>query len=67
MLEPTEVTPVQSDIQRLQPQIDAIKAEQRLLQEERARARVALISTRWAPDFFSKKTERLHVRFEFFK
>ena len=46
MLEPTEVTPVQSDIQRLQPQIDAIKAEQRLLQEERARARVALISTR---------------------
>jgi len=47
MLEPTEVNaPIQSDIQCLQPKIDAIKAEQRLLQEERARARVALISTR---------------------
>jgi hypothetical protein len=44
MLEPN--APIQTDIQRLQPQIDAIKAEQRLLQEERARARVAALFTR---------------------
>jgi hypothetical protein len=65
MLEPN--APIQTDIQGLQPKIDAIKAEQRLLQEERARARVAALFTRWAPDFFFEKNECLHVRFEFFK
>lgn len=44
MLEPN--APIQTDIQGLQPKIDAIKAEQRLLQEERARARVAALFTR---------------------
>jgi hypothetical protein len=34
-------TEVRSDIARLQPLIDAIKAEQRLLQEERVRERIA--------------------------
>ena len=37
----TEVTEVQTDIAKLQPLIDAIKAEQRLLQEERVRERIA--------------------------
>jgi hypothetical protein len=37
---------VQTDFKRLQPIIDAIKAEQRILQEERARARVAALFTR---------------------
>ncbi len=46
MLKPTVNAPVQSDIQVLQPKIDQIKAEQRLLQEERARARVAALFTR---------------------
>jgi len=46
MLKPTVNAPVQSDIERLQAKIDEIKAEQRLLQDERARARVAALFTR---------------------
>ena len=42
----TDRTEVQTDIAKLQPIIDAIKAEQRILQEERVRERIARMKSR---------------------
>ena len=42
---PVPVQPVQTDIAKLQPIIDAIKAEQRILQEERVRERIARLKS----------------------